>query len=56
MVRGRGIDARGDLARSHAFIDEADVAEVSVRRIWHTAPSLTRPAAKTASTRDTLLV
>ncbi|MDQ1074642.1 cupin domain-containing protein [Microbacterium sp. SORGH_AS_0969] len=52
----RGIDARGDLARSHAFIDEADVAEVSVRRIWHTPLSLTRPAANTMSTRDTLLV
>ncbi|WP_153003381.1 helix-turn-helix domain-containing protein [Microbacterium testaceum] len=52
----RGMDVRGDIAPSHAFIDEAQVAEVSVRRIWHTALSLTRAATRTGSPRDTLLV
>ncbi|KTS79933.1 hypothetical protein NS183_18460 [Microbacterium testaceum] len=50
------MDVRGDIAPSHAFIDEAQVAEISVRRIWHTALSLTRAATSTGSPRDTLLV
>ncbi|MEV7769260.1 hypothetical protein [Microbacterium sp. NPDC086615] len=52
----RGMDVRGGTAPSHAFIDEAQVAEVSVRRIWHTALSVSRAATNTGSPRDTLIV
>lgn len=44
-----------DLAASHAFIDEAIVADVAIRRVWHTALTLSRPATQEPE-RDTLVV
>ncbi|MEV8240036.1 hypothetical protein AB0O90_07370 [Microbacterium testaceum] len=32
-----------DATASHAFIDEAVVADVAVRRVWHTGLALSRP-------------
>ncbi|MGC0368701.1 hypothetical protein [Microbacterium sp. SLBN-111] len=44
-----------DSAASHAFIDEAVVADVAIRRVWHTALTLSRPASREID-HDTLVV
>ena len=41
-LRGWSVE-QPDAASSYAFIDEAVVADVAVRRIWHTALALSRP-------------
>ena len=47
------IDA--EATASHAFIDEAIVADVAIRRVWHTALALSRPASSVTE-NDTLVV
>lgn len=44
-----------DSAASHAFIDEAIVADVAIRRAWHTALTLSLPASRETE-QDTLVV
>lgn len=54
--RMRGWSATdAESAASHAFIDEAIVADVAIRRVWHTALALSRPASGETES-DTLVV
>ncbi|MDQ1074639.1 mannose-6-phosphate isomerase-like protein (cupin superfamily) [Microbacterium sp. SORGH_AS 969] len=53
-LRGWTVE-QSDAATAHAFIDEAVVADVAVRRVWHTALALSRSPRmpdETASGRD----
>ncbi|WP_036327085.1 cupin domain-containing protein, partial [Microbacterium sp. B19] len=44
-----------DSGAAHAFIDEAIVADIAIRRVWHTALTLSRPASPEQHA-DTLIV
>ncbi|MGC0368704.1 helix-turn-helix domain-containing protein [Microbacterium sp. SLBN-111] len=48
----------GDSESSHAFVDEAFVGDVTVRRVWHTALtlSLSAPRTQAGSEGDTLII